>query len=168
MTPTDSKNQCVKAGAAPGQPLKAVIPWVMISILQPKMYKIFESLENWVMAALEEYFWQNIREMMGNWLLWRYLVWMILIIWKKDVKNKIYFENSLQVIVKKDIPNTRADKEHVKAEHVCLTNLTHPFLVKLYCCYQTPSKLFYAMEFLQGGELFTWMEKFGVFPTVSI
>ena len=80
----------------------------------------------------------------------------------------MYFENSLQVIVKKDIPNTRADKEHVKAEHVCLTNLTHPFLVKLYCCYQTPSKLFYAMEFLQGGELFTWMEKFGVFPTVSI
>ena len=70
--------------------------------------------------------------------------------------------------MKKEIPNTRADKEHVKAEHVCLTNLTHPFLVKLYCCYQTPSKLFYAMEFLQGGEMFTWMEKFGVVPTVSI
>ena len=69
--------------------------------------------------------------------------------------------------MKKEIPNTRADKEHVKAEHSILTNLTHPFLVKLYCCYQTPSKLFYAMEFLQGGELFTWMEKFGVVPTVS-
>ena len=70
---------------------------------------------------------------------------------------------ALKVVVKKEIPNTKTDREHVQAEHFCLTHFGHPFLVKLYCSYQTPSKLIYAMEFLQGGELFSWMEKFQKF-----
>ncbi len=74
---------------------------------------------------------------------------------------------ALKIIVKKEIPDSKTDREHVQAEHFCLTNLGHPFLVKLYCAYQTPTKLYYAMEFLQGGELFSWMEKFGKFKKVS-
>lgn len=73
---------------------------------------------------------------------------------------------ALKVIVKKEIPDSKTDKEHVKAEHFCLTNFGHPFLVKLFCSYQTPTKLFYAMEFCQGGELFSWLEKFGKFKKV--
>ena len=75
---------------------------------------------------------------------------------------------ALKVVVKKEIPNTKTDREHVQAEHFCLTHFQHPFLVKLYCSYQTPSKLIYAMEFLQGGELFSWMEKFQKFSKVNI
>ena len=70
---------------------------------------------------------------------------------------------ALKVIVKKEIPETRADREHVKAEHFVQTNMSHPFLAKLFCSYQTPSRIFYAIEFLQGGELFSWMEKFEKF-----
>ena len=44
--------------------------------------------------------------------------------------------------------------------------MKHPFIVKLFAAFDTPSKLFYATEFLQGGELFTWLEKFGVFDRV--
>merc|ERR1711962_1359679 len=66
---------------------------------------------------------------------------------------------ALKVVVKKDIPDTKTDREHVQTEHFCLTHYGHPFLVKLYFSYQTPSKLIYAMEFLQGGEMFSWMEK---------
>lgn len=70
---------------------------------------------------------------------------------------------ALKVIIKKDIPNNKTDREHVQAEHFCLTHFSHPFLVKLHCSYATPTKLIYAMEFLQGGELFSWMEKFQKF-----
>ena len=73
---------------------------------------------------------------------------------------------ALKVINKKEIAPTQTDREHVKAEYYCLRNMRHPFLVRLYCSYQTPSKLFYAMEFLQGGELFSWMEKYGKFTKV--
>jgi len=66
---------------------------------------------------------------------------------------------ALKVVVKKDIPDTKTDREHVQTEHFCLTHYGHPFLVKLHFSYQTPSKLIYAMEFLQGGEMFSWMEK---------
>ena len=72
------------------------------------------------------------------------------------------------MIIKKDIPNNKTDREHVQAEHFCLTHFGHPFLVKLHCSYATPTKLIYAMEFLQGGELFSWMEKFQKFSKVNI
>ena len=74
---------------------------------------------------------------------------------------------ALKVIVKKEIPETKTDREHVVAEHFCLTHFGYPFLVRLHCSFQTPTKLFYATEFLQGGELFSWMEKFGKFSRVS-
>ena len=72
------------------------------------------------------------------------------------------------MIIKKDIPNNKTDREHVQAEHFCLTHFGHPFLVKLHCSYATPTKLIYAMEFLQGGELFSWMEKFQKFSKVNM
>ena len=74
---------------------------------------------------------------------------------------------AIKVIVKKEIPDNKTDREHVQAEHFCLTHFGYPFIVRLYCSFQTPSKLFYATEFLQGGELFSWMEKFGKFSKVS-
>ena len=84
---------------------------------------------------------------------------------KSDGEEDRYY--ALKVMRKSDIPNTRSDREHVKSEHHALTSLTHPFIVKLMCCYQSPSKLFYVTEFLQGGELYTWMERAQRFDRVS-
>ena len=75
---------------------------------------------------------------------------------------------ALKVIVKKEIPETKADKEHVQAEHFVQTNMAHPFIAKLFCSFQTRTKIFYASEFLQGGELFSWMEKFERFSEVNL
>lgn len=35
-----------------------------------------------------------------------------------------------------------------------LEYISHPFLVKLAYCFQTPEKLFFVMDFMKGGELF--------------
>ena len=44
--------------------------------------------------------------------------------------------------------------EHTKAEKVILQHVNHPFLVGLEYAFQTPEKLYFVMEFMQGGELF--------------
>ena len=82
---------------------------------------------------------------------------------KHTNQNKLV---ALKVIVKKEVPESKSDKEHVKAEHFVQTNMSHPFIAKLFCSFQTKSKIFYALEFLQGGELFSWMEKFERFSEV--
>ena len=82
---------------------------------------------------------------------------------KHSKRNKLV---ALKVIVKKEVPESKSDREHVKAEHFVQTNMSHPFIAKLWCSFQTKSKIFYALEFLQGGELFSWMEKFERFSEV--
>jgi len=44
--------------------------------------------------------------------------------------------------------------EHTKTERNVLTKLSHPFLVKLHYSFQTPDKLYFVMDFINGGELF--------------
>ena len=44
--------------------------------------------------------------------------------------------------------------EHVLAENRVLQSLEHPFLVKLYCAFQTTDRLYFVMEYVKGGELF--------------
>ena len=83
---------------------------------------------------------------------------------KHSKRNKLV---ALKVIVKKEVPESKSDREHVKAEHFVQTNMSHPFIAKLWCSFQTKSKIFYALEFLQGGELFSWMEKFERFSEVK-
>ena len=43
---------------------------------------------------------------------------------------------------------------HTKLERIVLEKIDSPFLVKLEMAFQTPEKLFFVMEFKQGGELF--------------
>lgn len=44
--------------------------------------------------------------------------------------------------------------EHTKAERNVLINMKNPFLVNLEYAFQTPEKIYFAMEFMNGGELF--------------
>jgi len=68
---------------------------------------------------------------------------------KKDNK-RIY---AIKVLKKQQI--IELDQlEHTKAEKIILQHVNHPFLVGLEYAFQTPEKLYFVMEFMQGGELF--------------
>lgn len=50
---------------------------------------------------------------------------------------------------------------YIKAERDILTRMDHPFLVSLYCAFQTSKRLFLVMDLLQGGELFFHLRRKG-------
>lgn len=54
--------------------------------------------------------------------------------------------------------------EHAKAEKKVLSHINNPFLVNLEYAFQTPEKLYFVMEFMQGGELFQHLRKAKKFP----
>lgn len=58
----------------------------------------------------------------------------------------------------------RNELEHTKAEKSILMKLDHPFLVKLYYSFQTPEKLYFIMDYVNGGELFYHLQKEKKFP----
>lgn len=72
---------------------------------------------------------------------------------KKD--NNIYALKSL----KKSKLKEAKQKEHLKAEKNILSNIKHPFIVGLKLAFKTDKKLYLAMEYLKGGELFFHMRK---------
>jgi atypical protein kinase C iota type len=68
--------------------------------------------------------------------------------------GKIY---ALQV-VKKESMLEDEDNDWVQVEkNVFEICSNHPFLVGLHSCFQSPSRLFYAIEFVQGGDLLNLM-----------
>lgn len=68
---------------------------------------------------------------------------------KKD-NSRIY---AIKVLKKQQIVEME-QMEHTKAEKIILQHVNHPFLVGLEYAFQTPEKLYFVMEFMQGGELF--------------
>ena len=69
---------------------------------------------------------------------------------KKD-NERVY---AIKVLKKNDV--IEMDQlEHTKAEKLILQHINHPFLVNLEFAFQTPEKLYFVMEFMAGGELFT-------------
>eukprot|EP01104_Vermistella_antarctica_P004365 TRINITY_DN1482_c0_g6_i1.p1 TRINITY_DN1482_c0_g6~~TRINITY_DN1482_c0_g6_i1.p1 ORF type:complete len:488 (+),score=142.70 TRINITY_DN1482_c0_g6_i1:88-1464(+) len=69
--------------------------------------------------------------------------------------NKIY---AMKVLNKKTIIE-RNELEHTKSEKSILQKLCHPFLVNLNYSFQTPDKLYFVMDFVNGGELFFHLQK---------
>lgn len=53
--------------------------------------------------------------------------------------------------------------DHVASEYHILRVTNHPFLVNLVGFTQNPSYLYFAMEFVAGGDLFTYLRKIGHF-----
>jgi len=49
------------------------------------------------------------------------------------------------------------------AEREILERITSPFIVKLHFAFQTPKKLYFVMDFLNGGELFYHLKLEGRF-----
>jgi len=73
---------------------------------------------------------------------------------KKDSKQ-VY---AMKVLNKKTIV-ARGEVEHTKSEKSILMKLRHPFLVGLHYSFQSPDKLYFVMEYINGGELFFHLQR---------
>jgi len=69
--------------------------------------------------------------------------------------NKIY---AMKVLNKRTILE-RNEVAHTQAEKSILMKLDNPFLVHLYYSFQTTDKLYFIMDFVNGGELFFHLQK---------
>jgi hypothetical protein len=65
---------------------------------------------------------------------------------------------ALKVLNKKDIIQ-RSEESHTKAEKIILASINHPFLMNLHYSFQTPDKLFFVMDFVNGGEMFYHLQR---------
>jgi serine/threonine protein kinase len=73
---------------------------------------------------------------------------------KKDT-NKIY---ALKILKKKKIEQ-KNQNGHVKTERNILIDIQHPFIIKLAYAFQNEKKLYFALEYCPGGELFNLLQK---------
>eukprot|EP01097_Dermamoeba_algensis_P009991 TRINITY_DN71_c0_g1_i6.p1 TRINITY_DN71_c0_g1~~TRINITY_DN71_c0_g1_i6.p1 ORF type:complete len:288 (-),score=58.99 TRINITY_DN71_c0_g1_i6:395-1258(-) len=74
---------------------------------------------------------------------------------RKKNTGKIF---ALKVLNKKTIIE-RNEVDHTKAERNILQKLIHPFLMNLHYSFQTPDKLYFVMDYVNGGELFYHLQK---------
>jgi serine/threonine protein kinase len=77
----------------------------------------------------------------------------------KEKSGSKYY--AMKALVKSDIVKNR-QVEHTVNEKKILEMLDHPFLVKLQATFQDSKNLFFVLEYIQGGELFTYLRKCGV------
>lgn len=73
---------------------------------------------------------------------------------KKDT-GRIY---AMKVLNKKNILENN-ELEHTRTEKNILQKLAHPFLVNLNYSFQTSDKLYFIMDYINGGELFFHLQK---------
>ncbi|OZJ05863.1 hypothetical protein BZG36_00869 [Bifiguratus adelaidae] len=71
---------------------------------------------------------------------------------KHKVTGQLY---AMKVLKKASLFIHAKEAEHTKAERQILSDVQHPFIVKLYYAFQTDQKLYLILEYASGGELFT-------------
>ncbi|KAG8193805.1 hypothetical protein JTE90_029539 [Oedothorax gibbosus] len=63
-------------------------------------------------------------------------------------------------VIKKELVSDEEDIDWIQTEkHVFETASNYPFLVGLHSCFQTPSRLFFVIEFVRGGDLMFHMQR---------
>lgn len=63
-------------------------------------------------------------------------------------------------VVSKALIKRKREERHIMAERdVLVKNTRHPFLVSLQYSFQTPDKLYFVMEFVNGGEVIKQKKK---------
>ncbi|XP_076286763.1 ribosomal protein S6 kinase beta-1 isoform X2 [Lasioglossum baleicum] len=70
---------------------------------------------------------------------------------------------AMKVLRKASIIRNQKDTAHTKAERNILEAVKHPFIVNLMYAFQTGGKLYLILEYLCGGELFSYLEREGIF-----
>lgn len=66
--------------------------------------------------------------------------------------------------IKKDYIVRHHDERHVKNEKEVLTTLTSPFCIRLFGTFQDKSNVYFALEYVPGGELFRRLGRKRAFP----
>eukprot|EP00200_Dunaliella_tertiolecta_P003728 CAMPEP_0202360384 /NCGR_PEP_ID=MMETSP1126-20121109/13346_1 /ASSEMBLY_ACC=CAM_ASM_000457 /TAXON_ID=3047 /ORGANISM="Dunaliella tertiolecta, Strain CCMP1320" /LENGTH=747 /DNA_ID=CAMNT_0048954081 /DNA_START=226 /DNA_END=2469 /DNA_ORIENTATION=- len=66
-------------------------------------------------------------------------------------------------IMKKERILQKDHSEYVRSERDVLTSVVHPYIVNLRCSFQTQTKLYLVLEFINGGHLFFNLYRQGVF-----
>lgn len=79
---------------------------------------------------------------------------------RKKTDGKVY----AMKILKKRAIIARNQVEHTKAERKILQSLQHPFLTTLRYAFQSKEKLYFVLDYLQGGELFFHLKNNRRFP----
>ncbi|KAJ3149978.1 camp-dependent protein kinase catalytic subunit [Geranomyces variabilis] len=65
---------------------------------------------------------------------------------------------ALKAIKKHDVVKLKQDKQVMNEKNI-LRNISHPFIVELYHTFQNPTYLFMTMEYVAGGDLFSYLRK---------
>lgn len=65
---------------------------------------------------------------------------------------------ALKTMKKSRIVGSQTDVRHTMAERDTLAAVSHPFIVKLHCAFETQDRLYLVQEFCCGGELFRRLE----------
>jgi hypothetical protein len=71
-------------------------------------------------------------------------------------ENEKYY--ALKVLKKADVVKLK-QVEHTLNEKKILDGLCHPFLVSMVSSFQDSMNLYFVLEYIQGGELFTYLRK---------
>eukprot|EP00808_Paulinella_micropora_P027382 g21430.t1 len=82
----------------------------------------------------------------------------VLLVKKKDTGELF----ALKVLEKKTMLE-RKQVFHVQTEWMMLSCLRHPFMIQLYWAFQDNQRLYFVMDFCQGGELFRYLQQAGRF-----
>ncbi|KAG7520894.1 serine serine/threonine-protein kinase Sgk2 [Solea senegalensis] len=75
---------------------------------------------------------------------------------KHKADNKFY---AVKVLQKKVILKKKEQKNIMAERNVLLKSLKHPFLVRLHYSFQTSEKLYFVLDYVNGGELFFHLQK---------
>lgn len=70
---------------------------------------------------------------------------------------------ALKILKKSEVIRLK-QVEHVRAEKQILAMIEHPFIVNLLTTFQDEKRLFMLMEYVNGGELFSYLRKEGRLP----
>jgi serine/threonine protein kinase len=67
-------------------------------------------------------------------------------------------------VLKKEEISEKQQEVHTKAEREILEKIKNPFIVNLHYAFQTPDKLYFILDFVNGGELFSHLRREKKFP----
>ncbi len=70
-------------------------------------------------------------------------------------------------IVKKDAVMRLKQIQHVKSEKEILRGVSHPFVVNLHGTFKDPHRLYFILEYIPGGEFFSYIRRMSRLPESS-
>ncbi len=79
------------------------------------------------------------------------------------VRDRAGNSYALKAVNKQQIVATQ-QQHHILSEKWVLSTIRHPFVIRLYATYKTQNKLYFLLEPVLGGELFTFLRAQHVFP----